>query len=115
MRPRATILVKLLVALVLPALILFTLFAFVAHEVSRRDLDEEVGQRLQAIASSAATQMRGKYLVDLAAGSEGDRGYQNYLNKLQAFEAAGARQTAARPPPVEETSASRRSPSSPLP
>jgi signal transduction histidine kinase len=87
-RPRATILVKLLVALVLPALILFTLFAFVAHEVSRRDLDEEVGQRLQAIASSAATQVRGKYLVDLAAGSEGDRGYQNYLNKLQSFETA---------------------------
>jgi len=87
-RPRATILVKLLVALVLPALILFTLFAFVAHEVSRRDLDEEVGQRLRAIASSAATQMRGKYLVDLAPGGEGDRGYQNYLNKLQSFEQA---------------------------
>jgi signal transduction histidine kinase len=87
-RPRATILVKLLVALVLPALILFTLFAFVAHEVSRRDLDEEVGQRLTAIASAAATQVRGKYLVDLAPGGESDRAYQNYLNKLRALERA---------------------------
>jgi signal transduction histidine kinase len=84
-RPRATILVKLLVALVLPAVALFTLFAFVAYEVSRRDLDDELGRRLEAIAASAATQIRGKYLVDLEQGNEDDRGYQNAVRKLETF------------------------------
>jgi len=81
---RATILVKLLVALVAPAVALFTLFAFVAYEVSRRDLDHELGQRLEAIAASAATQIRGKYLTELVPGDETDRGYQNAVKKLDA-------------------------------
>lgn len=88
MRFRAPILVKLLVALVLPALLLFTVFAFVAHEVSRRDLDEEVGRRLQAIAASAATTVRGKYVQELAPGDEGQRAHQNYVNKLAVLERA---------------------------
>jgi len=83
-RFRATILVKLLVALVVPVVALFTLFAFVAYEVSRRDLDHELGQRLEAIATSATTQIRGKYLTELAPGDEGDRGYQNAVKKLDA-------------------------------
>ncbi|CAN5775490.1 hypothetical protein BH11MYX2_BH11MYX2_10540 [soil metagenome] len=88
MRFRAPILVKLLLALVLPALLLFTLFAFVAYEVSRRDLDEEVGRRLEAIASSGATQIRGKYLTDLAPGDEGERAHQKNVNTLKVFETA---------------------------
>jgi signal transduction histidine kinase len=83
-----SILVKLLAALVLPTVALFTLFAFVAHEVSRRDLDDELGRRLEAIAASAATQIRGKYLVDLEPGHEADRGYQNAVRKLETFAAA---------------------------
>jgi signal transduction histidine kinase len=88
LRFRAPILVKLLVALVLPALVLFTVFAFVAYEVSRRDLDEEVGNRLKAIAASAATTVRGKYVEELAPGDEGERAHQNYVNKLAVLEAA---------------------------
>ena len=88
MRFRAPILVKLLVALVLPALLLFTVFAFVAYEVSRRDLDEEVGSRLKAIAASAATTVRGKYVEELAPGDEGQRAHQNYVNKLVVLEHA---------------------------
>jgi signal transduction histidine kinase len=84
-RPRATILVKLLAALVLPTVALFTVFAFVAYEVSRRDLDEELGRRLQAVAASAATQIRGKYLVELAPGDEGEWQYQNAAKKLETF------------------------------
>ena len=84
MRFRATILVKLLVAIVVPTITLFTLFAFVAYEVSRRDLDHELGRRLEAIAASAATQLRGKYLTDLVPGAETDRGYQNAVKKLDA-------------------------------
>lgn len=85
-RLRATILVKLLVALVLPAVVLFTLFALVAYEVSRHDLDEELGRRLEAIAASATTQIRGKYLLELEAGEEQGRAYQNAVTKLAAIE-----------------------------
>jgi signal transduction histidine kinase len=84
LRFRATILVKLLAALVVPVVALFALFAFVAYEVSRRDLDHELGQRLEAIAASAATQIRGKYLASLASGDDDDRGYQNAVKKLDA-------------------------------
>jgi len=87
-RLRATILVKLLGALVLPAVALFTLFAFVAHEVSRRDLDDELGRRLEAIAASAASQIRGKYLVELQPGDEDKVAYLGAVKKLQDF--AGA-------------------------
>ena len=91
LRLRATILVKLLGALVLPAVALFTLFAFVAHEVSRRDLDDELGRRLEAIAASAASQIRGKYLVELAPGDEDKAQYRSAVRKLGDFaQATGA-------------------------
>jgi signal transduction histidine kinase len=90
-RFRATILVKLLVALVVPTVALFTLFAFVALEVSRSDLDHELGQRLEAIAASAVTQIRGKYLTELVPGNEEDRGFQNAVKKLETVaEGTGA-------------------------
>jgi len=90
-RFRATILVKLLVALVVPTVALFTLFAFVAFEVSRRDLDHELGQRLEAIAASATTQIRGKYLTELVPGNEEDRAFQNTVKKLETVaEVTGA-------------------------
>ncbi|MEJ7601458.1 MAG: HAMP domain-containing sensor histidine kinase [Kofleriaceae bacterium] len=88
MRLRATILVKLLTALVLPTVTLFTLFAFVAHDLSRRDLDAELGRRLEAIAASAATQHRGKYIVALELGDRQARAYQNAKQKLDQFAAA---------------------------
>ena len=87
MRLRPTILVKLLVALVLPAVALFTLFALVAYEVSRHDLDEELGHRLTGIAATAAAPIRGKYLEALVAGNEEDRGYVNVVDKLRAIAA----------------------------
>lgn len=87
-RLRVTILVKLLLALVLPVVALFTLFAFVAYQVSRHDLDEELGRRLEAIAASAASQLRGKYLAGLAPGDEGEPTYQGYVGKLEAFATA---------------------------
>jgi signal transduction histidine kinase len=85
-RPRATLLVKLLVALVLPVVALFTLFAFVAYEVSRRDLDSELGRRLEAIAASAATQIRdAKYLSELSPGDEHAALYEQAVARLQAL------------------------------
>ncbi len=92
MRLRATILVKLLAALVLPVVVLFALFAVVAFEVSRRDLDDELGTRLEAIAATAATTVRGKYLADIAPGNETDRAYQIAAKKLEDLaDATGAR------------------------
>ena len=90
---RATILVKLLVALVIPTVTLFTVFAYVAYEVSRRDLDDELGRRLEAIAASAAAQIRGKYLV--AGEDETEQTFQNQVNKMrQLAKSTGAQLTA---------------------
>jgi signal transduction histidine kinase len=83
MRLRATILVKLLLALVLPVVALFTLFAFVAYEVSRQDLDAELGHRLEAIAASASTQIRDpKYISKLSEGDEQDELYTQAVARL---------------------------------
>ncbi len=83
MRVRATILVKLLLAFAVPSLTLFALFGYVALEVTRADLDAELGTRLEAVAASASTHVRGKYLVPLRAGDEEERGYQNVVAKLR--------------------------------
>jgi signal transduction histidine kinase len=92
-RLRATILVKLLLALVLPVVALFTLFAFVAYEVSRRDLDAELGHRLSAVAASAATQIRDpKYLSELSEGDEEQELFKQAIARLSALgKATGAR------------------------
>ena len=93
MRPRATILVKLLVALVLPTVALFTIFAVVAYETSRRDLDDELGARLEAIAAMAATQVRGKYLT--IGEDEREPTFQNQVRRLeQIAQVTGAQLTA---------------------
>jgi hypothetical protein len=91
-RLRATILVKLLGALVLPVVVLFTVFAIVAHGVSRRDLDDELGRRLEAIAASAASQQnRGQHLVKLQEGHEDDVYYRSAVRRLSEFaKATGA-------------------------
>jgi signal transduction histidine kinase len=92
MRVRATILVKLLLAFAVPSLTLFALFGFVALEVTRRDLDAELGTRLEAVAASASTHVRGKYLVPLRPGDEEERGYQNVVAKLRVVsEVTGVR------------------------
>lgn len=87
MRPRATILVKLSLAFVLPAVVLFATFGVVAHEVTRRTLDAELGTRLEAIAAAAATHVRGKYLLELSSGDESERAYQNVMRKLESVAA----------------------------
>ena len=69
-RPRLTILVKLLLAFTLPTAVLFAAFASAAHEVTRRDLEAELGTRLTAVAAAAATQLRGGLLVELVPGDE---------------------------------------------
>ncbi|MBI4508798.1 MAG: HAMP domain-containing histidine kinase [Deltaproteobacteria bacterium] len=84
---RVTILTKLLLAYVLPTLLLFSVFGWMAYEFLRRDLDAELGRRLSAIAATTASQVRGKYLLDLRPGEETDRAYLNTLRKLEAARA----------------------------
>jgi signal transduction histidine kinase len=91
-RPRPTILVKLLVAFAAPTLALFGLFAYVAYDVARRDLDAELGTRMTTIAASAAAQLSGGYLVRLAPGNEDDVRRQQQQGRLAELAAAtGAR------------------------
>ena len=82
-RPRLTILVKLLVAFAVPTSILFGGFAWIAYDEARSDLEAELGTRLAGIAAAAATQIRGRHLVELEAGDEDDRAYQYNLRKLE--------------------------------
>ena len=65
-----------------PTMILFGVFAFVAHDIARRNLEDELSTRLASIASIAATRIRGKYLVGLEAGDEEERAYQNVVRTL---------------------------------
>jgi signal transduction histidine kinase len=61
-RPRLPILVKFLAAFAVPTLVLFAVFAYVAYDVTERDLDEELGARMRAVAASAAPQLQVKYI-----------------------------------------------------
>jgi signal transduction histidine kinase len=92
MRPRATILVKLLVAVAAPTLALFALFAYVALEVTREDLDDELGVRLQDLASSASVQLDGKYLSGVERENKEDERWAQQFEKLRRLTAlTGAR------------------------
>jgi signal transduction histidine kinase len=82
--PRKTLLVKLVIAFVLPTVTLFSIFAVFAYEVQRGDLEEELGRRLESVASAAATRLRGKYLLDLEVGDEEDNpSYIGAAKRLQ--------------------------------
>ncbi|MCP4446629.1 MAG: HAMP domain-containing histidine kinase [Myxococcales bacterium] len=88
--PRRTLLLKLLVALVLPTVGVFSLFAYFAYELQREDLEVELGRRLQSVASAASTQLRGKYLVELVAGDEQEDNlyYQGGMRRLEEMRKA---------------------------
>ncbi len=88
-RPRNTLLLKLLIALVVPTASLFSLFAFFAYEVQRDDLEAELGKRLEDVASVGATRLRGKYLLELQAGDEEESlYYQSGLGRLEQIREA---------------------------
>jgi hypothetical protein len=100
---------KLLTTFALPAIILFAVFGFVAMEVTRRDLDAELGARLSSVAATAATQLRGKYLAEIGEGNETDRSYLSAVSRLQAIEKAADVQLLL----STASSRSRRTPSGP--
>jgi signal transduction histidine kinase len=89
-RPRSTILVKLILAYVVPTILLFAVFAVVAHEVARGDLEEELGVRLAAVAGAAATHVRDPSLARLGPGHETDARYLQCRDRLRTVAAAAA-------------------------
>ncbi len=87
--PRKTLLIKLVLAFVLPTVTLFSIFAVFAYEVQREDLEAELSRRLEAVASAAATRLRGKYLVDIEAGDEEENpSYTGAMKRLEEVRAA---------------------------
>jgi signal transduction histidine kinase len=89
-RARPGILLKLLVAFGVPTVVLFVAFAAIAHRAAKDGLDRELAARLEAVAASAATQIRGRHLLPLRAGDEDDRAYLNARRRLEALaEATG--------------------------
>ena len=55
--PKARLLAKMLVAVLLPAVVALVLFGMLAHAVARRALEDELGQRLATAASGIAMQI----------------------------------------------------------
>jgi len=87
-KPRLSIFIKLVLAFVLPTTVVFAIFGAVAHEVARRDLEAELGRRLEAIATTASRQIRGRYLVNLGNGDERERGYLSARRTLLSLKKA---------------------------
>jgi signal transduction histidine kinase len=82
------ILGKLLLAYVVPSLALFGLFGFLALEVARRSLDEELGARLGAPAAAATTHVRAQYLLDMTPSHPPPQVYTYTQGELRALAAA---------------------------
>jgi signal transduction histidine kinase len=85
---RLTILVKLILAYVIPTVLLFAVFATIAHEIARDNLEEELGARLTAVAAAAATELRDPTLARLEPGSEDDVRHQRCRARLEAVRQA---------------------------
>jgi signal transduction histidine kinase len=87
---RLSLLLKLLAAYAVPTLALFSVFAWVAYDITRRDLEAELGRRLAGIAASTAAVVRGRYLIEMepAEDEPTPRVYQNTLRKLETLRGA---------------------------
>ncbi len=89
---RFSLLLKLLAAYAVPTLALFGVFAWLAYDITRRDLEAELGRRLAGLAASTAAVVRGRYLVEMEPQVEDEpglpRAYQNTLRKLETLRAA---------------------------
>ncbi|MBL9005375.1 MAG: HAMP domain-containing histidine kinase [Myxococcales bacterium] len=87
---RASLLAKLLLAILLPALLTFAGFAVLGHIAAARALEAELGRRLAALASVTAAQISEDSVAILAEGDENSRTYRNLRRKLvEVRDAAG--------------------------
>ncbi len=74
---------KLLLICVLPAVITFGGFGFMAHYESRATLERELGRRLVAVAQAGASTMRLDEVLFLEPGDEESRVYKSLQRRLE--------------------------------
>lgn len=82
--PRSRLLVRLLLGTLVPTVVALGVFGFVALEVARRSLDDELGRRLATAAAGAAATVLAEQLEELGGGDERSRTYANVARKLEA-------------------------------
>ncbi|MGC4121675.1 MAG: ATP-binding protein [Myxococcales bacterium] len=85
---RASLLTKLIAAYLAPTLALLFLAPFVGYRVARRGLEDEVGARLVAAASAAASTVNADNLSTLKPDDENSRVYKSTLGKLDGLRTA---------------------------
>ena len=83
---RSSLLVRLLVWYLLPTLVLFGLFGWLALREAERGLEQSLGQRLIGIAHAAATQIRPDVVQFLSPGDDGSRTAQRLRHKLKQLQ-----------------------------
>ena len=76
------ILVRLLVATLVPTVLTFAALGLLAHWVARRALEDELGRRLASVAQAAALAVRAERVDLLAPGDEQSRTFRNVRRKL---------------------------------
>jgi signal transduction histidine kinase len=85
-RRSSSLLIRLLVAYLLPTLVLLGLFGWLAHRATERSLEESLGRRLQAVAQAAATQIRPEAVLFLAPGDDDSRTSRRLRHKLKLLQ-----------------------------
>jgi signal transduction histidine kinase len=94
--PRSRLLAKLLLGTLVPTVAALAVFGFVALEVARRALDDELGRRLATAAAGAAATVLPEQLEELRGGDEESRTFANVARKLDgARERLGVRRVMA--------------------
>ena len=88
--PRASLLRKLLLAVLIPTILTFTGFGVLGHFAAARALEAELGRRLSGIAAVAAQQMSEESVALLAPGDESSRTYRNLRRRLLEIRDAAA-------------------------
>jgi len=82
-RPKARLLAKVLVAVLLPAVAALVLFGMLAHAVARRALEDELGQRLATAAAGIAMQILPEQLAAIGLGDEQSNTYANLTRRIE--------------------------------
>jgi len=83
--PRApsSLLIRLLIAYLLPTLALFALFGWLAHRAAERSLEESLGARLVGVAQVTASQLRPEAVLFLSPGDDDSRTAKRLRHKLE--------------------------------
>jgi signal transduction histidine kinase len=96
------LLVRLLVGTIAPTVAALALYAFFAHEVARRALEDELGRRLATAAAGTAATLLPEQLRAIGPGDEGSLTYANVRRRLSAArERLGVRRVLAVTPDLE--------------